>query len=135
MTSFDGTRGPRVQSIDPTMTLIAARRPRYAALALIGLLEGCIVVPRTTSSYDRDCQVVSKHVELEPVQIAALGGCSNAGCAALLAFAGVTAAASAAISGSIAVVGNVVYWMEKQGQCARASTDPPIAISASASSQ
>lgn len=31
----------------------------------------------------------------------------------------VVAAASAAVSGSIAVVGNVVYWLERQGQCFR----------------
>lgn len=56
---------------------------------------------------------------LEPVQIAAIQGCSNSGCVALLVAAGATAAASAVISGSIVVVGNVAYWFEKQGRCKR----------------
>ena len=33
--------------------------------------------------------------------------------------AGATAAASAIVSGSIVIVGNVVYWFEKQGRCLR----------------
>jgi hypothetical protein len=37
----------------------------------------------------------------------------------IVAVAGVTAAASAVVSGSIAVVGNVVYWLERQGRCER----------------
>jgi hypothetical protein len=35
----------------------------------------------------------------------------------LLVATGVVAATSAVVSGSIAVVGNVVYWFERQGQC------------------
>jgi hypothetical protein len=30
---------------------------------------------------------------------------------------GAVAAASVVVSGSIVVVGNVVYWLEKQGKC------------------
>jgi hypothetical protein len=40
----------------------------------------------------------------------------------LLAAAGATAEASAVISGSIVIVGNVVYWFEKQGRCLRETT-------------
>ena len=80
-------------------------------------LQACVYVPRTTAIYDSDCRVATKHMELQPVQIASLGGCRNEGCAALLVAAGATAAASAVISGSIVVVGNVVYWFEKQGTC------------------
>ena len=89
---------------------------RLAPLALL-VLQACIYVPRTTTIYDADCQVTTKHMDMQPVQIAAFGGCRNEGCAALLAAAGATAAASAVISGSIVVVGNVVYWFEKQGSC------------------
>jgi hypothetical protein len=79
------------------------------------------VVPRSTASYDRECKVVAKHMELEVVQIGSLMGCSQADCAYLLALAGATAAASAVVSGSIAIVGNVVYWLEKQGQCMKST--------------
>ena len=89
---------------------------RFAPLALLAL-QACIYVPRTTATYDADCQITTMHMELESVQIAALGRCRNEGCTALLVTAGATAAASAVISGSIVVVGNAVYWFEKQGSC------------------
>ena len=89
------------------------------AAALAPALQACIYLPRTTEVYDADCRVASKQMDLQPVQIAAIQHCSNNGCAALLVAAGATAAASAVISGSIVVVGNVVYWFEKQGRCKR----------------
>lgn len=92
---------------------------RYLSLSLLGILQACVFVPITTEVYDPGCRVVSKTVELQPVQVATLGSCRNNECAALLAFAGATAAASAVISGSIVVVGNVAYWFEKQGRCRR----------------
>lgn len=96
-----------------------------AALSLV--LAGCVMVPRTVESYDPHCRMVAKRMTLEAWQVASLGGCSNEGCAMLLAAAGVTAAASAVVSGSIAVIGNVVYWLERQGQCAPAgAVRPPV---------
>ena len=38
----------------------------------------------------------------------------------MLVSAGVVAAASAVISGSIMVAGNLVYWLERQGGCPEA---------------
>ena len=92
-------------------------RIRLLAILVALLLQACIYVPRTTEVYDADCQVTSKKMDLQPVQIAAFGGCSDSGCVTLLVAAGATAVASAVISGSIVVVGNVVYWFEKQGRC------------------
>ena len=57
------------------------------------------------------------HMTLEAYQVASLGGCSNEGCAVLLAAVGVVSAASAVVSGSVVVTGNVVYWLEKKGSC------------------
>lgn len=96
---------------------------RIPLLAFIGtlLLQACVYVPRTTEVYDADCQVTSRRMSLQPVQIAAFGGCSDSGCVTLLVAAGATAAASAVISGSIVVTGNVVYWFEKQGRRKRES--------------
>lgn len=85
------------------------------------LLEACVFVPRTTHVYDADCQVVARHMDLEPVQIAYVEGCRGQECSAVLVVLGATAAASAVISGSIVIVGNVVYWFEKQGKCRRAA--------------
>lgn len=97
------------------------RRLRLATgAAVAGLLAGCIYVPRTIAVYDADCRVYSRQMDMQPVQLAAIQSCSNSGCASLLVAAGATAAASAVISGSIVIVGNVVYWFEKQGACRRA---------------
>ena len=59
-------------------------------------------------------------IYLYPVFLGAFGGfqrCSGDGCVALLAATGAVTAATAVVSGSIALVGNVVYWFERQGQC------------------
>lgn len=115
MTVADGRNGRwrlRTHSLSRTAGV------RSAVLALL-MLQGCVYLPRTTEVYDPGCRITSKHMELEPVQVAALGGCTNSNCAALLAAVGAVAAASAVISGSIVVVGNVAYWFEKQGRCVR----------------
>lgn len=89
------------------------------ALGVAAMLQACVVVPRTTSVYDDECKLERRQMVLEVQQIGAFGGCANEGCAALLVTAGVVAVASAVVSGSVAVVGNVVYWLERQGQCVR----------------
>ena len=54
---------------------------------------------------------------LQSYQVATIAGCSNEGCVALLAAAGVVSATSAVVSGSVVLTGNVVYWLEKKGAC------------------
>ena len=90
---------------------------RLLALGLLGLLQACMVLPRTTQVYDPECQVVSNHMVLETVQVAAIHQCANQGCVALIVGAGIVSAASVVISGSIVIAGNVAYWFEKQSQC------------------
>jgi hypothetical protein len=80
---------------------------------------GCIYLPQTTEVYDADCQLQARRMHLESTQVAGFARCTNDGCIALLAAAGVVSAASAVVSGSIVVAGNVVYWFEKQGRCVR----------------
>ena len=94
------------------------RSATVAAIVLTGLLaSGCVIVPITIESYDPDCRVVTRHMELKTVQVAAFNGCSGQGCdAAVLVSLGVTAA-SAIVSGSIVVVGNMVYWAEHRADC------------------
>lgn len=94
--------------------------PKRGIALPAALLAGCVYMPYTTERYDTDCQIVARQMHMTPVQVASLGGCSNSGCAALLAAAGVVAAASAVVSGSITIAGNAVYWLEKQGRCVRA---------------
>lgn len=99
--------------------LRTSRSAMIFTIATSALLQACVYVPITKEVYDADCRITSKHMELEPVQIAAISHCSHNDCVAILAVATATAATSAVISGSIVVVGNVVYWFEKQGQCKR----------------
>lgn len=92
------------------MTLHRSLLPVAAAL----LLAGCVVVPVTVEGFDPACRVVTHHMELQSVQVQALGRCGDNYCAALVL--GV-AAATAIVSGSIAVVGNVAYWAEHRASC------------------
>jgi hypothetical protein len=87
-------------------------------LAVATLLQACVYVPRTTEIYDASCQIVARKMILEEVP---LGNphCANESCVGLLVGAGITATASAVVSGSIVIAGNVIYWFEKQGQCQR----------------
>jgi len=79
------------------------------------LMAGCIAVPRQVEYYDADCNIVSRKMVLDsPVHAVGIVNCSNRECLAVIL--GVTAA-SMIVSGSIVVVGNTVYWLEKQGRC------------------
>ncbi|TAH44079.1 MAG: hypothetical protein EYC67_13860 [Betaproteobacteria bacterium] len=90
--------------------------PGAIALAAVAL-GGCVFLPHTTSEYDARCDIMRRHMVLRPHQVDAFLGCRNEGCAALLVLAGAVTAASVVISGSVAVVGDSVYWLEAQGQC------------------
>jgi hypothetical protein len=104
-------------------TRIAAESAPYvkalSSLVLALSLSACIVVPRTEIVFDDDCKIQKRQMVLDVHQVGYFGGCANNGCVALLVGVGAVATASAVISGSIAVVGNVVYWLERRGQCFR----------------
>ncbi|OMH25276.1 hypothetical protein [Motiliproteus sp. MSK22-1] len=96
---------------------VSRRLLRLVAAALTTLLlSSCgFFYPQTVEFYDPECQILAKKVELRSVSIRGVGlSCHNEGCLIAL----IPAAASAIVSGSIVVVGNVVYWLEKQGKCA-----------------
>lgn len=105
-------------------------RSAVAAAVAAGLIgAGCVIVPVQTQAYDPDCQVVSRHIELQPVVLGQIRQCSGQGCEVLvLAALGVTAA-SAVVSGSIAVIGNVAYWAERRASCLRPVPETPPAPS------
>ena len=54
---------------------------------------------------------------LEVQQVGTLMGCQGDACAGALVAFGAVSAATAIVSGSIVLIGNVVYWLERQGQC------------------
>ncbi|MCK9284067.1 MAG: hypothetical protein M0P39_07270 [Rhodocyclaceae bacterium] len=93
---------------------------RTSIVSVAAMLAGCIFVPHTSSNYNAECEIYERKMTLESYQVGTLSGCSNDGCVALLAAAGVVSAASAVVSGSVVVTGNVVYWLEKKGACLNA---------------
>lgn len=116
------------------------RAARLAAVAMVVALSACVVVPQTRQVYDPECRILTREVTLEAAVIGGFQACAGEGCLAMLAALGVITAASAVVSGSVALVGNVVYWFERQGQCRRQAPTPvanpapaPAARAASAS--
>jgi hypothetical protein len=93
------------------------KRFRLALLLAVAWLQGCVYLPQTTEVYDRECQVVAKHLVLQGVQVAAIYNCANEGCIALVLSAGIATAASVVISGTIVIAGNVAYWLERRLNC------------------
>ncbi|MBL8315508.1 MAG: hypothetical protein JNK55_17360 [Rubrivivax sp.] len=85
--------------------------------ALLLTLGGCIVVPQVREVYDPECRVLTRQMTLEAAYLGGFQACAGEGCLAMLTAAGAVTAASAVVSGSIALVGNVVYWFERQGRC------------------
>ena len=80
---------------------------------------------RSSPRPNPECGTVQKRMQLEPVQYGSIAGCSNEGCAVLLAAAGLVTAASVVVSGSIVIVGETVYWLERQGPNQPACVRPP----------
>ena len=101
-------------------------RKTLGQLGVIGistLLGACVVKPKTVASYDEKCMVSTQKVVLTAEQFNAfnLDNCVASSCKAELVNAIVISTlattASAVVSGSIALVGNTLYWMESQGKC------------------
>jgi len=95
-------------------------RPAAAVLACT-LLSSCVVVPVTVAGYDPDCRIITHHMELKARQDDPTIRCGNStdspACRQWLGEVIVTAAGSAIVSGSIVVVGNVIYWAEERVGC------------------
>ena len=96
--------------------------PRSAAAVLAcTLLTSCVVVPVTVVGYDADCRIVTHHMELKATRSDMTLRCSSnidsPSCAQWLGEVVVTAAGSVIVSGSIVVVGNVIYWAEERVGC------------------
>ena len=101
---------------------------RAVCWAAAALLAGCIVLPQTETVYDPDCKMHTRQVTLQAAYLGGFQSCAGEGCAAMLATMGIVTAASVVVSGSIALIGNVVYFMELQARCQRrpaAASAPP----------
>jgi hypothetical protein len=94
-------------------------------LASVLALQACVVVPQTRETYDAECRTMKREMTLETAVLGTFQSCQGDACKAMLVATGAVTAATAVVSGSIAMVGNIVYWFERQGGCTRAS--PPAA--------
>lgn len=96
---------------------------RPCLFLLLLLLGACIAVPRTEVVYDPDCRIQFRQMRLDMQSGDPGVSCRGQDCLAWLALVGAISAASVVISGSIVIVGNSIYWLEKQGRCL---TGPPL---------
>jgi hypothetical protein len=93
-------------------------RPLLLLLATAALLAGC-AYPRVVNYYDEDCQMMARKMVLDTTEMGVLENCSNEQCLMQLVVGAAVAATSTVVSGSIVLVGNVIYWQERQRKCRR----------------
>ena len=93
------------------------------AIAKVGIvlcvagLAGCVFYPERVAYYDEDCGVRSHRLRLEAEVIGNLNDCDGEKAQACLVVIAGIASVSAVVSGSIVIVGNTIYWLERQGAC------------------
>jgi hypothetical protein len=80
------------------------------------LISGCIYYPKRIEVYDSDCGIKSRKLVLDVVGSNA-GPCAGGSVGACLAVLAAVGPVTAVVSGSIVVVGNTLYWLEKEGKC------------------
>jgi len=91
--------------------------PKNASLALTAslLAAGCVSTAREVEYYDADCEIQSRKMVLDVQRLGNLNCTRSREC---LATTLVIGAGSTLIAGSIVIVGNTVYWLERVGKCA-----------------
>ena len=108
-------------------------RNSFCRIALIHMsisLGACVVAPKKVASYDGNCMVSTQKIVLTTEQLQEFNSvnCITNSCRAEFAEAAVTSVfvttTSAIVSGSIALVGNTLYWLESQGKCPNATETP-----------
>jgi hypothetical protein len=94
-----------------------------AAKAATGLavlaLNACVVVPVMDRRAEVPCDMATRQITLDVQQIAALGGCRGDECLAQLVVGGFVFATSLVVSGSVAIIGNTMHWIERARKCGR----------------
>lgn len=96
---------------------------RLVLILLSSTVCACVVVPKKVASYDEKCMVSTQKVELTVEQAQTFDDidCINNDCkmefVGAIASSALVTTTSAIVSGSIALVGNTLYWLESQGEC------------------
>ena len=104
-----------------TLVRVKAFKSKIFIVTLLSIgLMGCIVKPNIESTYDQGCNVEKHRITLSVEQVAKFGArnCRNQhACKAQLVTqvvgASIILPVSAIISGSIALVGNTLFWLQE----------------------
>ena len=115
-----GLKGPTSRTGLTSLTTL------LPAALLAAAVAGCVVVPVTRDVYDPDCRLMRREVTLEAAVLGQFHNCGGQQCTMLLVTLGVVSAATLVVSGSLAVVGNVAYWLEHEANCRQRSVPVPV---------
>jgi hypothetical protein len=88
-----------------------------AAAATVLTLSGCLVLPKVDMNQPVPCPLVTREVTLDTVQLGRISHCYGDACLLQLTAGTVVFAASALVSGSVALVGNTIHWIERTSKC------------------
>jgi hypothetical protein len=91
-------------------------KPAFSAAAAL-VLSGCLVLPKVDMNQPVPCPLVTREVTLDTVQLGHIGHCYGDACLFQLTAGTVIFAVSAVVSGSVALVGNTLHWIERTGKC------------------
>lgn len=103
---------------------------RLLLMLISASLGACVVAPKKVASYDQNCMVSTQKIVLTTEQLQEFNNvnCMTNSCRAEFIEAAATSVlvttTSAVISGSIALVGNTLYWLESQGKCPNTKQSP-----------
>ena len=93
-------------------------------LVIQSFLASCVLSPSVNTDYDLDCKTATRQVQLtvERIEILKLQKCNGKqacleGIVSQLVVATLAGPVSVIVSGSIAVVGNSVFWLVEKGHC------------------
>ncbi|WP_062067332.1 hypothetical protein [Cellvibrio sp. OA-2007] len=96
---------------------------RLTLIMLSCSIGACVVTPKKAASYDEKCMVSTQKIVLTTEQMRTFDNvdCLTKSCKSeltgALVVATLTATTSAIVSGSVALIGNTLYWLESQGEC------------------
>jgi len=92
---------------------------KFASIVGVALLiSGCIYYPKRVEVYDSDCNIRTRKLTLGVIGSNSVPSCSGGNAGACLAAIAAVGPVTAVVSGSIVVIGNTLYYMEKEGPCA-----------------
>jgi len=88
-----------------------------STVAVASLISGCVYYPKRVEVYNSDCNIKTRKLTLGVIASNSVPNCSGGNTGACLAAIAAVGPVTAVVSGSIVVIGNTLYYMEKVGPC------------------